>query len=110
MLGGRERATGWVAKEEAVKTPLERVRELLESIKRRGDDCSCDGYVGPCGCGEKSGEDAEEALEILTKHERPTLTDVQIRKLIDEGIQDGRILAKAMKSMGLNAKPEPGEN
>ncbi len=46
-------------------------REAEEKLKKREEalrqiaamECNCDGWCGPCGCGERMKEIAEEALE-----------------------------------------------
>lgn len=48
-----------------LKAQVARLREALLDVVAIGKRCNCSGYGGPCGCGERAGDVAEEALAAL---------------------------------------------
>ena len=46
---------------------VERLRQGLRDIRKRGLNCTCDiGYLGPCGCGRWCSETADDVLCLST--------------------------------------------
>lgn len=51
------------AEAERLRAEVEVLREALHTIVTISKKCNCDAYGGPCGCGDRAGDIAEEALK-----------------------------------------------
>ena len=48
---------------DALRAEVERLKAALRDIVAIGERCNCDGYLGPCGCGDRAEDAAREALK-----------------------------------------------
>jgi len=88
-LDQRDDARAQLAK---VQAEAGQLRGALEAVKRCGQNCNCDGYGGPCGCGERCADIADDALS--TTAGRGWVSTERLKELLgaawDEGTTGAR--------------------